>query len=171
MLQCLDPCLAELCYVDTDSCIWSLSKPTLEECLLPSRVGKWIQADILADENGSKSCHGKMKLEGLFSAGKFKTLKIYRLYSASQVEGLNVDKPQAAYTRCKGINRYLAGKLPDDGFQSSSAVKISVHRNALKPTKKGEMFMTQESRSLAVPFNLKRHVTKDGLHSLPFSLL
>ena len=178
MMRCLDPCLAELCYIDTDSCIWSLSRKTLTECLLPEMKSSWTRANILANEDGEASCHGKMKLEGLFSAGKFKSLKIYRLYNSrdsSSSSSSNALRSSAelrpAYTRCKGINRYLADKLPDKGFDSFERSKIVVHRSSLKPTRKGEILMTHDSRSLAVPFNLKRHVTSDGKHSLPFSLV
>jgi len=176
MFKCLDPCLAELSYIDTDSCIWSLSSSDLKQCLRKSRLNLWNEANILADETAPTSCHGKMKLEGIFSAGQFKSMKIYRLYqlpapsSQSSDNNSNTESLVAAYTRCKGVNRYLATKLPDAGFSSFDPVPIVVHRNALKPSKKGEMFVCHESRSVSVPFNLKRYVTSDGYHTLPFSL-
>ena len=172
MFKCLDPCLAELAYIDTDSCIWSLTYPELDRCLRNSRRDLWTRSDILSDEKAPKSCHGKMKLEGLFAAGQFKSMKIYRLYQKKEEEKeTGCTRFEAAYTRCKGVNRYLATKLPDGGFNSSNPAPIVVHRNALRPSKKGEIFVSHEARSVSVPFNLKRYVTSDGYHTLPFSLV
>jgi len=162
MLQCLDPRLAELCYIDTDSCIWSLTYDRIEECLLPSKLDYWKRADILADESGTASCHGKMKLEGLFRAAQFKTVKIYRLYTA------DANKP---YTRCKGIHKAIGERLPDQTFCSMIKDSRVVHRTVLRPSKAGEMFIGHESKSLSVPYNLKRYVTECGIHSFSFSTL
>lgn len=170
MFKCLDPCLAELAYIDTDSCIWSLTYPDIERCLRKSRKALWDRSNILADEKAPQSCHGKMKLEGLFAAGQFRSMKIYRLYQQKEEEENEaVTRLEAAYTRCKGVNRYLATKLPDSGFQSHNPNPIVVHRNALRPSKKGEIFIGHEARTVSVPFNLKRYVTSDGYHTLPFS--
>jgi len=175
MMRCLDPCLAELAYVDTDSCIWSLTRERLEDCLLPSRAAEWRRLDLIADEAGSASCHGKMKLEGTFVAGRFRTMKIYRLYKideekeSEEKEGGSRQRLFTAYTRCKGVNRYIATRLPDFGFDSSSSNRLIVHRNTLRPTRKGEILLAHESRSVSVPFNLKRKVCEDGYHTLPFS--
>ena len=171
MFQCLDPCLAELTYVDTDSCIWSLSMPNLVQCLRPDKKQLWNQKQILADETGSKSCHGKMKLEGTFVAGQFRTVKIYRLYKEEEEKSGNEEeslKLQPAYTRCKGVNRYIATKLPNQGFDSQQPENIVVHRNALRPTKTGEIHIVHEARSVSCPFNLKRFVCDDGYHTVPF---
>jgi hypothetical protein len=72
MLECLDPALAELCYIDTDSCIWSFTHPQLEDNLQADKIDKWHSLNIIADEQGQLSCHGKLKLEGTFKAGFFK---------------------------------------------------------------------------------------------------
>ena len=168
MFRCLDPCLAELTYTDTDSCIWSLATENLEDCLLPEMKQYWRRANIIADEGGLQSCHGKMKLEGTFVAGQFRTMKIYRLYKQSE-ETSNEKQFEPAYTRCKGVNRYIATRLPDSGFDSLDPQSIVVHRNALKPTRKGEIHVVHEARSVSVPFNLKRFVCNDGYHTLPFS--
>ena len=45
MLECLDPALAELCYMDTDSCIFSFTHPLLEDNLLPA-----LTANVLLQE-------------------------------------------------------------------------------------------------------------------------
>ena len=160
MLRCLDPRLAELCYIDTDSCIWSLTYDRIEDCLLPDKIAEWKEADILADENGPLSCHGKMKLEGLFRAAQFKTVKIYRLYTSG------VDKP---YTRCKGIHKAIGERLPDQSFCSMQKDVRVVHRTVLRPSKAGEMLVGHESKSLSVPYNLKRYVTDCGIHTFSFS--
>ena len=164
MLSCLDPRRAELCYVDTDSCLWSQTFECLEDCLLPEKVQQWRRADILADESGARSCHGKMKLEGTFRAGQFKTMKIYRLYNT------HVDNERPSfYTRCKGIQKAIGERLPASSFDPFADDHRTVHRTVLRPTKCGEIIMGHETRSLAIPFNLKRFVTDDGLHSFPLS--
>jgi len=160
MMQCLDPKLAELCYMDTDSCIWSQTYPMLEDCILPEKRDLWTSSAVLADEEGEESCHGKMKLEGVFSGGRFKTMKIYRLYKESD---------SAAYTRCKGINRVIGERLPETCFDPFALDNFSVHRSSLRPTKTGEIIVAHENRHLAIPFNLKRYVMEDGIHTLPFS--
>jgi len=159
MMQCLDPRLAELCYIDTDSCIWSQTYPSLDDCLRPEKRAMWLSSGIIANEEGELSCHGKMKLEGLFSGGQFKTMKIYRLYKNNDV----------AYTRCKGINRAIGERLPENCFDPFCLHNYAVHRTTLRPTKTGEIVVAHENRHLAIPFNLKRHVTQDGIHTLPFS--
>ena len=158
MMSCLNPKCAELCYVDTDSCIWSLSFDSLDDCLLPDKKQEWLEADIIADESSPLSCHGKMKLEGNFRAGRFKTMKIYRLYSKDNY-----------YTRCKGVQKAIGERLPESSFDAFADDQRRIHRTVLRPTKCGEIIVGHETRSLAIPFNLKRFVTDDGIHSFPFS--
>ena len=159
MLTCLDPALAELCYIDTDSCLWSLTYQTLEECILDEKRDEWRRRDIIADEDSERSCHGKLKLEGTYRGGLFKTTKIYRLFD------------ECVYTRCKGVNRYVAERLENRHFDVDWNSAVTVHRTCLRPTRTGEIVIASEARSLSVPFNLKRHVTPDGVHTLPFSAI
>ena len=105
-----------------------------------------------------------MKLEGTFRAGQFKTMKIYRLYNT------HVDNERPSfYTRCKGIQKAIGERLPASSFDPFADDHRTVHRTVLRPTKCGEIIMGHETRSLAIPFNLKRFVTDDGLHSFPLS--
>jgi hypothetical protein len=178
MFKCLDPRLAELCYVDTDSCIWSLSKESLENCLRPDRLTQWHEGGgVMADEAGDKSCHGKLKHEGTFEGGLFKSVKIYRLFNGSpddddDDDGVAPDRGfrqnwTVAYTRCKSVHRSTAEKLSDRVFDPLEAPSdFGIHRVVLRPTRAGEMAVKAESRSLPVPFNLKRLVAPDGLHTV-----
>ena len=158
MFECLDPALAELCYVDTDSCLWSFTYEVLEDNLLAEKRSLWKARAIIADESSKTSCHGKMKLEGTYKAGLFRTSKIYRLFGATN------------YTRCKGVNRHQANRLLDRHFDIDFNSATVVHRRGLRPTRTGEMVIANEPKKLSVPFNLKRHVTQDGIHTLPFSM-
>ena len=158
MLRCVDPRLAELCYIDTDSCIFSMTYATWEECLKPEFMDLWRSSNVMADEEGLASCHGQMKCEGVYGGGLFKTLKIYRLY----------DKKEP-YTRCKGVNRHLAKRLEDAAFDVNDPQKTVLTRTCLRPTSSGQITMLRESRSLAVSYNFKRKVTNDGIHSFPIS--
>ena len=158
--KCLDPRLAEICYMDTDSLVLSLTYKNLEDNILPEMREFFDAQDIVANEEGEQSPHGKMKLEGTFKAGQFKAIKIYRLFGEHE-----------PYTRCKGVNRFLAKALPDAAFDAKNLEQIVVHRSALRPARTGEMLVVHEARSLAVPFNLKRYVTSDGIHTLPISFV
>jgi dolichyl-phosphate-mannose--protein O-mannosyl transferase len=115
-----------------------------------------------------------MKCEGVFAAGKFRALKVYRLYQTSveaRQAGESEQQVQAVYTRNKGINRWLASQLSDEAFDSNYLDKVTVHRTALRPNRTGEILMVHESRSMTTPFNLKRlvDVSSNGLHSYPLS--
>ena len=157
MFRCLDPGKAELCYVDTDSCIWSLSEARLEECIRADRRELWLQANILADESAKESCHGLMKLEGSYSAGHFRNLKMYRLYNS-------IDQGETV-TRCKGISQGAGARLPEQCFDSLITARTVIHRSALRPSRAGEIMLKHESKSLAMPFNFKRLVRKGGVHT------
>jgi len=170
MFRCLDPSKAELCYVDTDSCIWSLSHPQLELCLRADRRSEWERAAIIADENGVKSCHGLMKLEGTYASGLFKNIKMYRLFAGAPTEDDATGVDDRVYTRCKGVNRTTAARLNNEYFfQAVKPPKAVVHRSTLRPTRAGEIHLVSEAKSLAVPFNLKRCVDSSGIHSVCFS--
>ena len=167
LLECLDPRLAQLCYMDTDSCIFSFTHPSLEDNLLPEKKERWAEENIIADETGENSCHGKLKLEGTFRVGLFKALKIYRLFTTSQFQ--EEQKSQSCYTRCKGVNRNIAKVIPNAVFDKESVETVVVHRSCLRPSRTGEMLIAHECKSLAAPFNLKRHVHSDGIHTFPIS--
>ena len=167
MLECLNPALAELCYMDTDSCLFSFTHLALEDNLLEEKKQLWAESNILADETGPESCHGKLKLEGVFRVGLFKALKIYRLFSTSDFE--REQREKICYTRCKGVNRNIAKIIPNAIFAKETTDKTVVHRSCLRPSRTGEMLIAHECKSLAAPFNLKRFVTSDGLHSFPVS--
>ena len=159
MFECLDPALAELCYVDTDSCLWSFSYESIEDCLLKDKLALWRARSIVADEESEISCHGKMKLEGVYKAGLFRTAKIYRLFD------------ETPYTRCKGVNRHQANRLLDRHFDVDWNNATIIHRTCLKPSRTGEIVIAREAKRMSVPFNLKRYVTDDGIHTVPFSKL
>ena len=167
MLECFDPRLAELCYIDTDSCIWSLTYRDVLDNVLPSARQRWLSGNLLADERGLASCHGKMKLEGMFSAGLFRSPKIYRLFGSIN-GGDNDDDENAVYTRCKGVSRRMADRLDHSVFCSDDSNQVTVHRNTLRPSRTGEIVLAHERRSLAVSYNYKRFVTSDGVHTFPF---
>jgi len=162
LLECLNPRYAELCYIDTDSCIFSFTYPSLDECLLPDKKDYFNNQNILVTpqlESGPHSFHGKLKCEGIYHGGLFRTIKIYRLYSQNDI-----------YTRCKGVNRIQANSLPNSTFSNNDPRVNTVERKALRPSGAGEMCITHESRSIACPINVKRYVTSNGVHTIPLSL-
>ena len=162
MLECADPRLVELCYIDTDSCIFSMTFSNWEDCVRPDRQLLWNSSKVMADENADASCHGQMKCEGTYKAGLFKTLKIYRLFDELSL---------LPYTRCKGVSRYLAEKLEDSAFDSGQTVSEVISRTCIRPTASGQINLTRESRKLAVAYNLKRKVDTNGIHTFPVSFV
>lgn len=161
LLECLDPALAELCYIDTDSCIFSFTHSSLLKCIKKDKLTYFLNKNIIVtNENCKKSFHGKLKCEGVYAGGRFRTIKIYRLYNNSDL-----------YTRCKGVNRFQADTLPNSTFNNFDQNVTTIKRRTLKPTPAGEMCIAQESLSLACPANLKRYVLPPhGLHTLPLSI-
>jgi hypothetical protein len=98
----------------------------------------------------------------MYTGGLFKTLKIYRLFDS---------RAGANYTRCKGVNRYLAEQLEDADFDADNEQSTVVSRTCLRPSASGQILMTRESRKLAVALNFKRKVTSNGVHSFPISFV
>ena len=163
MLECGDPKLCELCYIDTDSCIFSMTYSSWEDCVKPDKWCLWNSSRVMADEDGESSFHGQLKCEGIYKGGLFKTMKIYRLFD-----------PQGKtpyYSRCKGVSRHMSNKLPLESFDSSLTDSLVVTRNSLRPTPAGQIVVTRESRKLAVAFNFKRKVDSSGIHSFPVSFV
>ena len=161
LLECLDPKLAELCYVDTDSCFFSMTYPSLHECLLKEKKDEFNYRNIIADETGPLSCHGKMKCEGIYTGGKWRSLKVYRLYNEE-----NASASQTSH--CKGVNTLTASLLPEEMFDVTKNDPLFVTRKSLRPTRTGEILIMKESKQLAIPFNLKRFVCCDTNHTFPF---
>lgn len=163
LLECLNPRLAELCYIDTDSCFFSMTYPTLEQCLMENKKDEFVFRNIMANEKDVLSCHGKMKCEGVFKGAKFRSLKVYRLYNE-----LNLLKPENTISHCKGVNTFTATFLPENMFDLTNKYSIFVTKSSLRPTRTGEILIVKESKKLAIPFNLKRFVCNDSIHTFPF---
>lgn len=162
LLECLDPRLAELSYVDTDSCFFSMTYPSLESCLLLEKKDEFYFKNIIANETGILSCHGKMKCEGIYTGAKFRSLKVYRLYNDIKSSDMN------QVSHCKGVNSETANFLPENMFDINHTNSIFVTRSSIKPTRAGEIQIAKESKQLAIPFNLKRFVCSDTFHTFPF---
>jgi hypothetical protein len=207
LLRAADPAKVEPVYCDTDSIILSCQYSDLEANLKPGGKKLLRESKVIGCETGLESIHGKLKLEGVFSAGYFRALKVYRLFEkvkAEEEEALekivetacnpsaeevlascgrvseeeeeeetfpNLDKLETVYTRCKGISRKLAEAVGSSQFAPSSSAStdtLKVHKASLRPTRAGEMAIQMDRRTLAQPYNFKRRVCADGIHSLPF---
>ena len=194
LLRAADPAKIEPVYCDTDSIILSATHPTLDENLLPGGAERLAAEGVIGEEGGATSIHGKLKLEGVFSAGLFRALKVYRLFGEEELEAgaqeeeeeqeeveeeeeeYNCGHPslkslKSVYTRCKGVSRFTARSIGTHHFEPApkrSVGGLKVHRISLRPTRAGEMSVQLERKTLAQPYNFKRHVTPDGLHTLPF---
>ena len=196
LLDCLDPRKSETLYTDTDSILMSLSSDSIEQCLRPEKLELWRERSILVDETSVLSQHGKLKVEGYFSGARFRALKMYRLYH----DALTMDEPDSSKrdssckdeTRCKGVSRRVAAQLTNSVFKTltdngeadgipdqetgrddvrfEKKNRTLVTRTSLQPTLAGEIVIVRQSKSMNGPYNFKRYVTSDGLHTLPLSL-
>ena len=57
---------------------------------------------------------------------------------------------------------------PRDESVLGESRRQAVYRNALRLSRTGEIRLVSESRSLALPFNFKRWVCDDGIHTASF---
>ena len=181
LLREANPALVEPVYCDTDSIILSCTHQRLEDNLVEGGEERLSEAQVIGSENSVTSIHGKLKLEGTFTAGSFRALKVYRLFSSEQLGERgpaeadpaypDLSQLKTAYTRCKGISRGLANVLETREFGPSldfSSENLQAYKASLRPTRAAEMVIQLERKSLAQPYNYKRKVDEDGIHSLPF---
>ena len=181
LLRQADPALVEPVYCDTDSIILSCTHKRLEDNLVEGGEERLLEAKVIGSEDSVTSIHGKLKLEGTFTAGSFRALKVYRLFSSEQLaeteeeaDPMYPDMSQLStvYTRCKGISRGLANVVETREFGPSldfSSEILQAYKASLRPTRAAEMVIQLERKSLAQPYNYKRKVDEDGIHSLPFN--
>jgi hypothetical protein len=185
LLRASDPGKVEPVYCDTDSIILSCQFPSLEQNLREGGEEYLRSMEVVGLEQSETSIHGKLKLEGVFAAGFFRALKVYRLFDEGEMdkEGAqllereemeelcpSLSSLKTVYTRCKGVSRSLATQIDTSTFAPSllSEESLKIHKSSLRPTRAGEMTIQLERRTLAQPYNFKRSVCPDGIHSLPF---
>lgn len=181
LLRASDPAKVEPVYCDTDSIILSCQFPSLEQNLREGGQEYLREMQVVGSDQSETSIHGKLKLEGVFCAGLFRALKVYRLFEENEennfldtedVEELcpSLASLKTVYTRCKGISRSLASKIDTSTFAPSlvGEESLKIHKSSLRPTRAGEMTIQMERKTLAQPYNFKRTVCPDGIHSLPF---
>jgi hypothetical protein len=171
ILVCLDPRLFEICYMDTDSCLISTTFPRIEQCVLPHKLELWRQLDILADETSPHSCHGKMKLEGVYCHAYFKGIKIYRLLNEWKDDGSEGGSAHSdsVYTRCKGVSMARARTMTNAVFTDNTKPVVT-QRHGLGGAHTYEITLFYETKQLAMPFNLKRFQI-DNVHTAPIGVV
>ena len=102
----------------------------------------------------------KMKLKGTHAGGLFKTSKVYCLFSSPLAGDFNEH-----YTRCKGVNKWIANRLDNDLFDTENWHSDVVNCTCLRPVRTGEIQLNHESQSLSIPYILKCRVVGGKRHS------
>jgi len=148
MTQLLDPRLAELCYTDTDSCLWTTAYPTLEECLRPGADPEALRR-LLVDPDSQLQQGGRLKLEGTYTSGLFRSPKCYALRNR-----LDED---ASCRRMRSVARRTQALLHPHHFgQNPDTQGVVVGRVALRPTKGFQMTLQEEYQRTTHGFNFQR---------------
>ena len=174
--RCFSPKRAEICYLDTDSAIYSISRIDLEELVekkhldeYRDNVGNYLhlgEADIPA--------HGKFKIETICESGLFHSSKCYWLGKAVDIEKEREEKrgkkrkrdddndesEAPSMKRFKGTSRGVQDSLQKKHFDLNKETGLPVggfaNRTKLAATGGFEMLMVGESKALVNPITIKR---------------
>jgi hypothetical protein len=161
LLDVMCPKKFEICYLDTDSLIVTISEDNVEKCVRPEKWQYYLQNKfkVFEDPNGLRHQGGLFKLEGEFKKGYFRSIKNYYLddEEAETAEDAPVGQIASATFRAKGISQSGQNMLFVRHFKADVDNK-DVHTNTwkLRPFANMTMGITPVSRKLNKPLNLKR---------------
>ena len=170
LLNLLDSRKAELCYCDTDSIMLFLSSANLRECVKDGRLEEFeqIHHEIFVDPLSKVTQCGRLKLEGFFQSGFFRSVKSYVLNPFPHEKTKRVVKS-------KGIAKLVREKLPDEAFHIMdkedhlTSPKCGEKRKqedmffqnlCLHPTMSDQIFLSVKRRKMANAINCKRRLTE-----------
>ena len=144
----LDPRLAELCYTDTDSCLWATAHEDLEDCLREGVAPERLRS-LLVDADSAVQQGGRLKLEGTFTAALFRSPKCYAL--------TNRLDPSLDTRRMRSVARRAQALLqPHHYGQNPETQGVVVGRVSLRPTKGFQMTLQEEFHKTTHGFNFQR---------------
>ena len=151
LLRYFKPECLEVNYLDTDSCICTVTNADLAQIFKPEyeKDKMLILSELMEDAESEFSQHGLFKCEGIYKFGLFRSAKTYLLRHETTT--------QKDAVRVRSIPRKLHGYLDDHHFKQDTNVnRPSMRCLSMMVTKGLEVLMTEQSRSLAHSLNTKR---------------
>jgi hypothetical protein len=145
LMNVLDPAKAQLCYIDTDSCLYATAHADVADCLRPSLDPSVLDC-VMADPGHAVHQGGKLKHESVHTAGLFRCPKCY--YLAGRDDEVK---------RMRGVQRRVHFHLCPAHFGQDVDKNVTVtHSRNLRPTRGFQMTLQQEDKSLSHSLNFKR---------------
>lgn len=152
-LRVLDPRKACVVYKDTDSIFVFTREEKFEDNVRPSMRAFYerTREDIFVDEQSAHTQAGKMKLEGVYKGGLFRTVKSYML----------LDSEDRVEIKCKAIGNVAKRQLEARHFlpptEGEEEDVISFWRLGGIPGESGELGMNVSGKKLPSRVNFKRN--------------
>ena len=152
LMDVLDPAKAQLCYIDTDSCIYATAYADVADCLKPGLDPSVLDC-VMADPDHAVHQGGKLKHESCHTAGLFRCPKCYYL------AGRDVSE----FKRMRGVQRRVHFHLCPAHFGQDVEKNVAVtHSRSLRPSRGFQMTLQEEDKSLSHCLNLKRVAIVSG---------
>ena len=152
LMDVLDPAKAQLCYVDTDSCLYATAYADVADCLKPGLDPSVLDC-VMADPDHAVHQGGKLKHESCHTAGLFRCPKCYYL------AGRDVSE----FKRMRGVQRRVHFHLCPAHFGQDVEKNVAVtHSRSLRPSRGFQMTLQEEDKSLSHCLNLKRVAIVSG---------
>lgn len=153
MFKNLDGRKAQLAYYDTDSLVWCHSRKEFGDILLEESKPREaeLRAFLFEDTTSPHSQAGKLKIEGQYTSGYFRSGKCYHLSN-------NDEADDEKMIRMKGLQKKNHKYLKVEHFGTDPWKNTPSCRTFnMKPTLGHEIHMVEESKSLGHSMNLKKY--------------
>ena len=176
LLTMLDPKKAELCYLDTDSVFFFVSSPEITSCIKEgqSQMFENEKSNIFGNPSSPHTQAGKLKMEGYYQAGIFRSVKNYIL--------VPFDEKEPSLVKSKGMPKIIRNKMTVDSFhikprhqdkdssgdddQKSKKRKLQsdaeefYQHYSLNPTMGEQIFIEIKRRKMSNALNCKRYLSE-----------
>lgn len=132
--------------------IFWLSEPTLRQCVSPELLQKFDERKkYIFDEHvePGQLPHSRLKLEGHFGRGWFRSMKSY--YLTTPAENVKV-------VRAKGVTKTVQRNLEQEHFEVGEDRQFYFTNYALRPTQPHEMTLGVYTRKNTTCLNFKRRL-------------
>lgn len=145
---------------DTDSLVFWLAEKELRDCVRPELLSKFDEEKKFIFEDfapAGQLPHSRLKLEGSFRRGWFRSMKSY--YLANDDE-----KP---VLRAKGVTRLVQSSLSEKHFEINEKDQFYFTNYALRPAPSNEMTLGKYTRKNATCLNYKRRMHDNLVQTFP----
>ena len=136
--------------------IFYATEEKLENCVLPELQDLFDRerSSIFEDPTSLQAQMGRLKHEGVYSAGWFRTIKSYYLKGRTDEE--------SDLFRMKGVSQMVQRQMTDVEFHVGETDASYFHSFALRPSAGGEMTINLMRRQNNSCFNFKRSMHQVG---------